>query len=91
MPIAQAMAGLAAIAVVANLAPIVTVPLASFEPITVLAIDLMLVGIALAWAIRGTRRRLGRMLDRLSTTEAGGERGRRAGLPEGDRGETMAE
>ena len=91
MPIAQAMAGLAAIAVVASLAPIVTVPLASFEPITVLAIDLMLVGIALAWAIRGTRRRLGRMLDRLSTTEAGGERGRRAGLPEGDRGETMAE
>ena len=89
MPIAQAIAGLAAIAVVATLAPIVTVPFASLEPITVLAIDLMLVGIALGWTIRGTRRRLGRMLDRLSTAEAGGERGRRAGLPEGDRGETI--
>ena len=89
IPTSQSAAALVAIAAAASLVPFVTAPFANFEPITVLAIDLMIVGLALAWAIRGTRRRLGRTLDRLMHEQGLAVSTGRVGLPEGDGGETM--
>lgn len=91
MPVAQALGGLAAIALAASLLPIMTAPLSGLEPIAVLAIDLMIVAMALAWAIHGTRRRLRRMRDRRSTEGDRVEAAHRTGLPGSDRGGTMAE
>ena len=87
LPAMRSIAALAAIVVAVNLVPIATRPLEQLEPITVLAIDLMLVAMALGWAIHGTRVRLGRLA-------AGGSRdgesaSDRVGLPGVDRGESM--
>lgn len=90
IPVARSAGLLVAIAGVAMLFPAVTSPFARFEPITVIAIDLLIVAIAIAWAIDGTRRRLGAMLEHALRGEAreGGECS--SGLPASDRGGTMA-
>lgn len=91
-PAGRSIAALAAIVVAVNLVPIATRPLERLEPITVLAIDLMVVAIALAWAIHGTRVRLWRRFAGRPTAiaaDAGSHGDRSAGLPGSDRAGSM--
>lgn len=90
IPVARSAGLLVAIAGVAMLFPAVTSPFARFEPITLIAIDLLLASVAIAWAIDGTRRRLGAMLEHAARGEAREDRERSGGLPGSDRGGTMA-
>ncbi len=89
LPSVRSLVALTALVAVVHLVPVVTRPLENLEPITVLALDLMAVAIALAWSIHGTRVRLDRLLGEWPPAATSRRGAHGVGLLPDERGESM--